>query len=38
MYGPKRNTLVYVGIRKCLLHGSPINALSMVPITHLAGW
>jgi CreA protein len=29
---PKRNTLVYVAIGKCVLEGASMNALSAVPI------
>ena len=32
MYDRKRNTLVYVAISKRVLEGSPMNALSAVPI------
>jgi CreA protein len=32
MYDAKRNTLVYVAISKRVLEGSPMNALSAVPI------
>ena len=37
MYDPKRNTLVYVAISKRVLEGSPMNALSAVPIIPWAG-
>ena len=32
MYDAKRNTLVYIAISKRVLEGSPMNALSAVPI------
>ena len=37
MYDPKRNTLIYVAISKRVLEGSPMNALSAVPIIPWAG-
>ena len=37
MYDRKRNTLVYVAISKRVLEGSPMNALSAVPIMPWAG-
>ena len=37
MYDQKRNTLIYVAISKRVLEGSPMNALSAVPITPWAG-
>lgn len=37
MYDAKRNTLVYVAISKRVLEGSPMNALSAVPIIPWAG-
>ena len=32
MYDAKRNTLIYVAISKRVIEGSPMNALSAVPI------
>lgn len=37
MFDAKRNTLVYVAISKRVLEGSPMNALSAVPIIPWAG-
>ena len=37
MYDPKRNTLIYVAISKRVVEGSPMNALSAVPIMPWAG-
>jgi CreA protein len=37
MYDAKRNTLVYIAISKRVLEGSPMNALSAVPIMPWAG-
>ena len=32
MYDAKRNTLVYVAISKRVIEGSPMNAISAVPV------
>ena len=37
MYDAKRNTLVYVAISKRVIEGSPMNALSTVPILKWEG-
>ena len=37
MFDPKRNTLVYIAVSKRVLEGSPMNALSAVPIMPWAG-
>jgi CreA protein len=37
MYDAKRNTLVYVAISKRVIEGSPMNALSAVPVMPWAG-
>jgi CreA protein len=37
MYDQKRNTLIYVAISKRVLEGSPMNALSAVPIIPWVG-
>jgi CreA protein len=37
MYDAKRNTLVYVAISRKLVEGSPMNALSAVPIVKWEG-
>jgi CreA protein len=37
MYDAKRNTLVYVAISKRVIEGSPMNAISAVPIAKWAG-
>jgi CreA protein len=37
MYDAKRHTLVYVAISRKLVEGSPMNALSAVPIVKWEG-
>ena len=37
MYDPKRNTLIYVAVSKRVLEGSPMNALSAVPVMPWTG-
>jgi CreA protein len=37
LYDSKRNTLVYVAISRKLIEGSPMNAISTVPIQRWEG-
>jgi CreA protein len=34
LYDKKRNTLIYVAISRKVIEGSPMNAISTVPVAH----